>query len=172
MARQLLKGDRIVDDAWIVVDDARELQPSTRPGGPVIWPADLWLAHRASLLDRAAPGAIWLDGDAEPDDIAPYLGELSLVAIRFPSFNDGRALSLAVLLRTRFGFEGELRAIGAVHEDLIHYMRRCGFDSYLLREGAVVEVAQRSFRALDDAYQGSVMDPQPRFRRRGPSVTR
>jgi uncharacterized protein (DUF934 family) len=170
MARRLLKGDRIVSDEWIVVDD--ELQPSTLPTGPVIWPVNLWLAHRESLLERAAPAAIWLDGDAEPDGIAPYLGELSLIAIRFPSFNDGRALSLAVLLRTRFGFGGELRAIGAVHEDLIHYMRRCGIDSYLLREGADVEVAQRSFRAIGEAYQGSVIDPQPRFRRRGPSVTR
>ena len=66
-------------------------------GTPLIPLADWHPAGGAGLL---------LEVDDEPQlsfAVAP------LIAINFPSFNDGRGLSLAVLLRTRVGFEGELR---------------------------------------------------------------
>jgi uncharacterized protein (DUF934 family) len=166
MAKQLLNGDQLADDPWTIIEAAEALDDDRIPEGPLICPAQAWLPRRETLAARPSPVAVWLNSDEEPDDIAAHLDELPLIAIKFPAFNDGRALSLAVLLRTRFGFTGELRAIGAVHEDLIHYMRRCGIDSYLLSEGANVDVAKRSYNAMSGYYQGSVIDPRPQFRRR------
>jgi len=101
-----------------------------------------------------------------------------LIAINFPAFTDGRGLSLAVLLRTRFGYTGELRAVGDVHPDVIHYMKRCGFDTFQMPEGrtlppAANDAASSSGNAMgnntlaphSDYYQASVIHPQPAYRR-------
>ena len=83
------------------------------------------------------------------------------IAIDFSAFNDGRGLSLAVLLRTRIGFEGELRAVGDVHHDLAHYLVRCGFTSLLLPDGRDLDVALRGAGVYSRYYQPSAADPTP-----------
>ena len=89
----------------------------------------------AELFGAARDIGMWLPGDDEPDKVELLLPKVPLIAIRFAAMNDGRGLSLAVLLRTRFAYTGELRAIGEVHEDVLQYMRRCGIDSYQLPDG-------------------------------------
>lgn len=93
--------------------------------------------------------------------------QTDLITINFGSFSDGRGLSLAVLLRTRFGFTGELRAIGDVHPDLLHYLRRCGFSSYVLPEHRQLPLGDNRgpLAPYSDHYQGSVANPEPAFRR-------
>jgi uncharacterized protein (DUF934 family) len=54
----------------------------------------------------------------------------SLIALNFPKFSDGRAFSTARLLREKFGYRGELRAVGNVLSDQIPFMRRVGFDAF------------------------------------------
>ena len=95
-----------------------------------------------------------------------------VIAINFPAFSDGRGLSLAVLLRTRFNYGGELRAVGDVHPDVIHYMKRCGFDTFQMPEGralpAAANDADAGHNALaphSDYYQASVIHPEPAYRR-------
>lgn len=116
-------------------------------------PAEAW----ASTQDQS----LLLEVDAEPDSA---VANAPAIAINFPAFNDGRGLSLAVLLRTRLGFTGELRAVGDVHQDILHYMRRCGFDSYLLPDGRDPQQALRLLTPYSAHYQASVEDPQPHFR--------
>ncbi|MGI9328367.1 MAG: DUF934 domain-containing protein [Pseudomonadales bacterium] len=100
--------------------------------------------------------------DSEPPMPLP---KVNLIAIEFPAFNDGRGLSLAVLLRSRYEFLGELRAVGETHPDLLHYMRRCGFDSVLLPNPHSIASAQAAFDPYTDYYQASVSNPEPAFRR-------
>jgi uncharacterized protein (DUF934 family) len=98
-----------------------------------------------------------------------------LIAINFPAFSDGRGLSLAVLLRTRYGYTGELRAVGDVHPDVIHYMKRCGFDTFQMPEGRTLPPAANDAAGNDDTsntlaphsdyYQASVIHPEPAYRR-------
>jgi uncharacterized protein (DUF934 family) len=57
-----------------------------------------------------------------------------LIAVRFPKFGDGRGYSIARLLRERYGYRGELRAVGDVLRDQLLFMKRSGFDSFSLRE--------------------------------------
>ena len=89
------------------------------------------------------------------------------IAIDFPAFNDGRGLSLAVLLRGRHGYGGDIMAAGDVHEDMLHYMRRCGFTSFLLPDDRNVETALSTLAPYTDYYQASVLEPEPVFRRIG-----
>ena len=95
-----------------------------------------------------------------------------MIAINFPAFSDGRGLSLAVLLRTRFNYDGELRAVGDVHPDVIHYMKRCGFDTFQMPEGRALPAAANDADAdhntlapHSDYYQASVIHPEPAYRR-------
>jgi uncharacterized protein (DUF934 family) len=153
---------REATDAWHFIA-AGETLPAT---GHLLLPFDRWCEEARALASAGRKSAAWVDTDVEPETLAPHLHRLPMVAIRFAAFNDGRGLSLATLLRTRCGYTGELRAIGAVHEDIIHYIVRCGFDSVVLAEGRNLDVARRGATVMSDYYQGSVIDPQPAFRRR------
>jgi uncharacterized protein (DUF934 family) len=95
------------------------------------------------------------------------LSSLTLVAIRFPHFTDGRGYSTARLLRERYGYAGELRATGDVARDQLFCLSRVGFDTFELREGEDVGAALAAFGDFSEAYQSSVAQPQPLSRRRG-----
>jgi uncharacterized protein (DUF934 family) len=85
--------------------------------------------------------------------IAERLSGASRVEVHFPKFGDGRGYSIARLLRQRYGYKGELRAVGQFTRDHLLYMERVGFDAFELREG---EDAQEALAAFDDfsaAYQ-------------------
>jgi len=153
----LLRNGRVEADEWHYAGAEGELPAGARTVVP--WPR--WL--EVSLLGGTHGVAV--PGDQEPETLAPYLDRIPLIAIDFPAMNDGRGLSLAVLLRTRFGYRGEIRAVGVVHEDLTRYFLRCGFDSLLLPEGRDVATALAAFTLGDRYYQGSVVEPQPAFRR-------
>ena len=157
----LIKNNSIDDDDWQIVQDGAEAIDRTR----VIVPAQYAVDHAAPLFSADREIGIWLEGDAELDHIVDLVDRVPIIAINFPAFNDGRGLSLAVLLRTRFGYTSELRAIGDVHTDMLHYLRRCGFDSYLLPDGRDPATALIALDSLTDFYQGSVMQPLPAFRR-------
>ena len=90
----------------------------------------------------------------------------ALIALEFPKFRDGRAYSYARLLRERYGFKGELRAIGDVLHDHLFFMAQCGFDAFALREDQDAQEALSVFGTFSDGYQTSVLRPVPLFRRR------
>ena len=79
---------------------------------------------------RAAPVGVAVDAGADAQAHLAELADRPLVALAFAKFADGRAFSYARLLRDRYGFGGELRAIGDVLIDEIPLMLRCGFDSF------------------------------------------
>lgn len=128
-----------------------------------------------SPLDQWTPDSgvgLLLEPSDEPE---AAFTSAPLIAINFPAFNDGRGLSLAVLLRTRFDYTGELRAVGDVQPDIIHYMKRCGFDTFQMPENRPLPAAANDSNSADagantlapysDYYQASVLNPQPAFRR-------
>ena len=81
---------------------------------------------------------------------------LALVAIEFGGIGEGRGYSQAQLLRKRYGFTGELRAVGNIQRDQLFYLARCGFDAFELPESADVEAALSAFNDFSVAYQAAV----------------
>lgn len=128
----------------------RDMRP---PEAVEMLPPDQW---------NGAADALLLPVDCEPEE---RFTAARLIAIEFPVFHDGRGLSLAVLLRSRFGYEGELRAVGDVRPELIHYLRRCGFDSFVLAEGQSLAADDTRLAPYSDYYQASVAETLPAFRR-------
>ena len=143
------------EDAWELL---REM-PEELPEGDLILPLEAWLASRATR-------GVWLAPEDDPQRLVERLDELSLIAIDFPSFRDGRGYSLAYLLRQRLGWKGELRAVGDVLRDQLAHMRQCGFDSFAVREDKPVEDAIKGLAGLSVLYGRSAIEPRPLFRRR------
>lgn len=121
-------------------------------------------SDRGALLD--AHLALVLEADVDPASIADELRRATLVAIHIKVFTDGRAYSLARLLRERYAYLGELRAIGDVLRDQVLYLARCGFDSFALREDQDPAGAIAALAEFSEAYQTNVREPQPLFARR------
>ena len=106
----------------------------------------------------------------EPQDDLSVLTEkiksAARIDVNFPKFGDGRGFSIARLLRERYGYQGELRAVGQVARDHLYYMEQCGFDAFLLREGEDAADALAAFDDFSERYQSTVAQPVPLFRRR------
>lgn len=149
-------GARIVeDDPWTLVRDLEAPLPECQ----VILPLARW-------LENPQQNAIWLGPDDEVEGLELWFGQLRLIALDFPSFRDGRAYSQAYLLRTRLGWNGELRAVGDVLRDQLSHMRQCGFDSFAVREDKSAEDALKGLAGMSVLYGRSVIEPRPLFRRR------
>ncbi len=155
---------QVQPELWNVLTE--EQAAAALPAGPIAVPLATWKARRAELSSRREPVGVWLKPDDQPAELAGDLATLTLIAIHFPKFTDGRGYSSAVLLRTRLGYRGELRAFGDVGRDQLFYLKRCGFDSFSLPEHRDPESAIASLDDFSLRYQGSVDDAQPLFRKR------
>ena len=89
----------------------------------------------------------------DPSKVADQLASVARVEIHFPSFGDGRGYSIARLLRSRYGYQGELRAVGQFTRDHLYFMERVGFDAFELRENEDAEEALASFNSFSVSYQ-------------------
>jgi uncharacterized protein (DUF934 family) len=111
-------------------------------------------------------GVITLANDAEIIDLLPRLHKLTLIALQFPKWTDGRAYSQARLLRARYRYRGELRATGEVLVDMLPLLERTGFDAVQLADGQDQAAAERALQFFDRGhYQGDVRQPRPLFAR-------
>jgi uncharacterized protein (DUF934 family) len=123
-----------------------------------------WRAVR-ELWPAALPVGVRLDNTFDVAELLADLPRLSLIALDFPKWTDGRAYSQARLLRGRHRFAGELRAIGEVLVDMMPLLQRTGFDAAVLRADQDSESARRALRFFDGHYQGDLVTPAPLFQR-------
>ena len=96
------------------------------------------IKNRSIVADKPLPPdavVVRLEPKDDPAAVADRLAAAARVEINFPKFGDGRGFSLARLLRERYGYQGELRAVGDVFRDQLFYMESCGFDAFELRDG-------------------------------------
>ena len=158
-------GPTVEANAWTFVGLDQYDAAVPLPAGPIAVPLAAWKDRRAELLGRKDRIGVWLAPADDPEALADALAVLSLIAVRFPKFTDGRGYSTAVLLR-RAGYAGELRAFGDLGRDQLFYLSRVGFDAYALRPGSDLHGALASLHDFSVVYQGAVDNPSPLFRRR------
>ncbi|MEC7519442.1 MAG: DUF934 domain-containing protein [Myxococcota bacterium] len=164
LIRRDADGARVEDDGWVAVPDEVTIPDE----GDVIVSLDRWREGAAALRARSGRIGLRVPGDLPPEELAPQLDGVALVAIELPKFTDGRAYSLARLLRDRFAYEGELRAIGHVLRDQLLYLARCGFDTFVLAEGKSLEDGVAAFDDFTVEYQPAADHDTPIWRRRSP----
>lgn len=122
----LIKDGAIAADQFIDVSAAESIPED----GNIIVSLDQWLENLDALIARRSPLGIRLRSNQHPEVIADDLDHFAVIALEFPVFKDGRAYTYARLLRERWGFGGELRAVGDVLLEQLHYMQRVGFNAF------------------------------------------
>ena len=147
----LIKDGRVTADPWTLVPDDEPLPAS----GPVIVSLPRLRAERDSLLTRGEPLGVRLKSSELAREIVRDAGALALIALEFPSFRDGRAYSTARLLRERYGFRGELRAVGNVLRDQFLFMHRCGFDAFEVADEKAAEAWGKAIAEMTVFYQAT-----------------
>jgi uncharacterized protein (DUF934 family) len=119
------RDGRFQADEW-----TRAAEDEAVSDGPAILPLERFLAERDALVSRNAPLGVSVEPNEAIEELAPHLDRVALVTLNFPKYSDGRSSSSARLLRERYGYTGEIRAVGDVLIDQMPLMRRCGFDSF------------------------------------------
>lgn len=164
MTATILRGGEIVADDWTVVEDGRtELGTA---GGKVIVTLARWRTEREALLAGHAAVGVLVPNTADIEAVYPEIDDRPLIALQFPTFADGRALSQAVVLRKRLQYRHELRAVGDVIRDLVFWLGRCGFDSIAPRKDQDLEACRAGLDELTVAYQASADKHTPVWVRR------
>lgn len=145
----LIKDGQLVADPWVQLDDDAPLTPDLQP----IVTLERWQAERESLRQRNAPLGIRLKSDQSPALIAEDIDHFDVIALEFPKFTDGRAYSSARLLRERYGYKGELRAVGVVLRDQFFFLLRSGFDALEVADPKVAEAWAEATSEISVVYQ-------------------
>ncbi len=161
---RVIKENTVVEDSW------QRLQATdigqTLPQGDVIVPFRYWQEHQAELEQRPGRLGVCLDGDDNTEDVAEALSKFDLIALDFPAFKDGRGYSHARLLRERYGYRGDIRAVGDVLRDQLFFMRRCGISSFHLREDKDIDDAMNGFSDFSVSYQSAADGVPPVYKQR------
>ena len=128
----LSKDGTIADNTYQIIGEDGVL-----PQGDVV----LTTAQLDQLANISGKKAVLITVDDSPEVNDYPLYQLDTIFIEFAGFNDGRGYSFAALLR-RQGYQGELRAIGDIFKDVLNYLKRSGFDTFVVKEGKdIVEAA-------------------------------
>jgi uncharacterized protein (DUF934 family) len=158
---QIIKQHNIVEDHWQVLGMEEPL-----PAGDIIVPVARWFEEREALLNRKGGLGIQINGDDKLEDIIDDLSHLDIIALEFPKYNDGRCYSFARLLRERYQYSGELRAVGDVLRDQINFMARCGIDSFVMRADQDLQASLSAFEDFSVKYQSAADKDEPIYRYR------
>mgnify|MGYP000500496055 FL=1 len=165
---QIILDKQIVNDDWTLVADDAALSAAKEVVNFSRWAAAEGADKDALVAKRdAGTLGIQLNAGDTADLLAADSQGFALISVEFPKFADGRGYSAARLLRERYGFTGQLRAIGDVLFDQLFFMMRCGFNAMAMREDQDLDLAVKGFETFSSSYQGDVNDTRPLFRRRG-----
>ena len=169
MMAQLIKDKAATVDSWKILEIATDetVETVALPAGDIIFPLAVWQARKAEIISCHKRIGLLLQPEDVVEEIANDLEYFIVIAIHFPKFVDGRGYSTASLLRQRYLYQGELRAVGDVLHDQLFYLQRVGFDSFALKDGKnAIYALETGFTSFSEGYQASTSQPQPLFRRR------
>jgi uncharacterized protein (DUF934 family) len=146
--RQIIKLRNVINDTWKYVDEDPKASAVIVPLARFQQERDQWVSSSAILGVRLAPtdNVTALQAD---------LARISLIALEFGGISEGRGYTHAQLLRGRYNFKGEIRAVGKIQRDQVFYMARCGFDAFEFPEGTDLNAALPAFNDFTVAYQPS-----------------
>jgi uncharacterized protein (DUF934 family) len=147
---KLIKSGAYTQDSFAPVTDDAAL-----PEGAVLVSLARFQKERKTLLERNSPIGVKLQANENPELLGDDVNRLSLIALEFPKFRDGRAFSWARMLRTRLGFAGEVRAVGDFLYDQVNYQHRVGFDAWEVPDTFTLEMFNRALGEMTNVYQPS-----------------
>lgn len=159
---KVIKENGIQEDDWILLSELT--QDDELPDGDLILPFNFWKEKQAACKQRDGNTAVLINGDNNISELADHLDQFQLIALDFPAFKDGRCYSHARLLRDRYGYAGDIRAVGDVLRDQLFYMKRCGISSFAIREDKDFEDALKALKDFSVTYQGASDENLPLYK--------
>jgi uncharacterized protein (DUF934 family) len=147
----LIKDGRLVEDPFVDAANSDSIPADV----PVIVSLEQWQNHWERLVRRGKAIGVRLASDQHPDVIADDLDQFAVIALEFPAFRDGRAYSYARLLRHRYGYTGELRAVGDVLLEQLLFMHRVGFNAFQLDSAQPLDDYRTAVGEFSAWYQPS-----------------
>ncbi len=145
----LVKGGKPVEDRWTHVEDDTPLPAN----GPITISWARWQTERANILRTPVELGVRIPNTVTTAEIGVDAPHFGLIAVNFPNFGDGRAFSQARVLRSQYGYSGEIRATGGVGRDQLLFMQRCGIDAFEVPERALTEDWFVALGEIDLFYQ-------------------
>lgn len=145
----LRDGKAVANDPWVFLadDDAADERAD------IVVSIKRLLDEGETLARRPGKIGVVIRSSEAVEEIACYIPQLSLIAVDFPGYRDGRGFTTARLLRERYHYTGALRAIGDVLQDLIFFMLRCGFNEFVLKAKDPEAAFARAARTFTKVYQ-------------------
>jgi uncharacterized protein (DUF934 family) len=154
-------GYELVEDPFTMVSDDREIPP-----GDVIISLARFQENGDRLLSEGRSVGVRVESHEDIEPLAYDLPRLAVVALAFPKFGDGRAYSAARLLRERYAFAGEVRAVGDVLREQAGNMVRCGFDAFEPADGSTPDDWAQAASRYRHVYQRGVDARTPAYAER------
>ena len=148
---QIIKDKQIIDDTWNYVADDAELK-----AGNITVSIARWKQDKLQLLAHEGAHGVRIGPDDAVDDIAPDLKDIQLIELDFPDFADGRLFSHAWLLRSRYNYQGELRATGHYMADQVFYLSRVGINAFYPEKVEDLPVVLSHLNDFTVKYQNSI----------------
>ena len=152
----LLRSGRFVADQWKQLADDQAVPT----GGSIIVPLIRLLADAAAFEGFTGDLGVRVEPGQRIEQLEPWLPRVTLVTLDFPVFSDGRGFSTARLLRERYRFAGEIRAVGDVQIDRYQFMRQCGFDTFEIKPERTHEKWARAEIEMTLTYQPDYAEPR------------
>lgn len=148
----LIKDGKFTADRFIFIPDGQAFPED----GGVMVTLDRFQSECENLLAHHQPVAVRLAANENPEVLKDDLAKIAAIALEFPVYKDGRSFSWARMLRDRFGYKGEIRAVGHFLYDQLAFMVRVGFDAFDVRQDFRIEEFERAMHEMTYVYQPSV----------------
>jgi uncharacterized protein (DUF934 family) len=154
---------RLVGGEFVAEDDrfTNVADDESAPKGDVVISLSRFQSEGEALLADGRDIGVRVEAGETVDALTYDLPRISLVALVFPTFRDGRAFSSAALLRERYGFKGEVRAVGDVWREQARFMVRCGFDAFEPVDGSTAEAWAQASGDFRHVYQRAADTLEP-----------
>ena len=180
-ARTKASPDRIKEDiinAMAIVDqsivenkihhlaESEELKVNSLPEGDISVPLSFWLEHSAVLMKQESMVAVQVAADEDAAELANHLANIPMIVLPMVTQTDGRSYSIAFLLRERYNYQGQIRAIGYVRLDQLGFLSRVGCNAFELHQGDDYQAALQAFSEFSEVYQPSADNGRLIFARR------
>ncbi len=150
---QVIKDKKIIENTWQFIADDQVL-PAT---GDISVSLTRWQQEKQQLVQRDSLLGVRLDPSEEVADLAEDLPKLALLELNFGLYTDGRGFSQARQLRHQYGYQGEVRAVGAFMLDQVYYLVRVGVNGFELENPQHLTWALESMEDFSYSYQPSTM---------------
>lgn len=148
---QIIKNQQLVENTWAFVADDVPFGDS----GDITVSLNRWLIDKEQLFKRSGKTGIRLNPGDQIGPIVADLSKIDMIELSFPMFGDGRLFSQARLLRSRDGYQGEIRAVGNYLPDQVFYLSRVGVNSFEFANPDHIKFGLAAMNDFSVRYQAS-----------------